>query len=334
MNAHPRHTLLVSWLIAIGTVILIASTDGTRAILHAIGHLQPIWLIPAVAAELAAYAGYIAAYRSSAYAPDRRPLSLRLTLGLVVAGFGPFVARGGFSLDRQALAALHGDERAARVHVLGLGIVEYALLAPAAWLCALIMLLDGQRASLALTLPWVIGVPVGFLIAIWVSHPGRRGRWERGRGWLGELRCDVLRGLDVLRRIAAQPRAYCGAILGMGIYWAAEIACLGFSLRCFGVELSVPALVVAHATGYAASRRSLPLGGAGVTEAMLTLALVWVHVPAPSALAGVAAYRLVNFLAASLPALPAHASIRNMLHRHARDAPRRASARRGGQFLQ
>jgi len=114
----------------------------------------------------------------------------------------------------------------------------------------------------------------------------------------------------------------------MGVYWAAEIACLGFSLRCFGVELSVPALVVAHATGYAASRRSLPLGGAGVTEAMLTLALVWVHVPAPSALAGVAAYRLVNFLAASLPALPAHASVRDMVTRPAREAGRRASARR------
>ena len=66
----------------------------------------------------------------------------------------------------------------------------------------------------------------------------------------------------------------------MAIYWAAEIACFGFALLCFGVEISIPALVVAYATGYAASRRSLPLGGAGITEALLTVALIAVGVNA------------------------------------------------------
>ena len=90
------------------------------------------------------------------------------------------------------------------------------------------------------------------------------------------------------------------------------------------MEISVPALVVAHATGYAASRRSLPLGGAGVTEALLTLALIWVHVPAPAALLSVATYRLVNFLAPTLPALVAHTSIRRLLHAEADEAERDA----------
>jgi uncharacterized membrane protein YbhN (UPF0104 family) len=84
-------------------------------------------------------------------------------------------------------------------------------------------------------------------------------------------------------------------------------------LRCFGVELGVPELVVAHATGYAASRRSLPFGGAGITEALMTVALIWVHVPGPSALVGVAAYRLINFVAPALPALIAHAELHPLL---------------------
>ena len=107
------------------------------------------------------------------------------------------------------------------------------------------------------------------------------------------------------------------ALLGMGIYWGAEIACLAFALLCFGVELSVPALVVAYATGYAASRRSLPLGGAGITEALLTISLIAVHVHAPQALLSVVAYRLVNFLAPMLPGLLAHSSLEPVLEEHA-----------------
>ncbi|HTA36297.1 MAG TPA: hypothetical protein VK761_06245, partial [Solirubrobacteraceae bacterium] len=84
-------------------------------------------------------------------------------------------------------------------------------------------------------------------------------------------------------------------------------------LRCFGVVLSVPALVVAYATGYAASRRSLPLGGAGITEALLTLALIWVHVHAAHALLAVVAYRLVNFLAPALPGLLVHSGLESVL---------------------
>jgi hypothetical protein len=37
-------------------------------------------------------------------------------------------------------------------------------------------------------------------------------------------------------------------------------------LRTFGLQPSAGKLMLAHATGYAATRRSLPLGGAVVTE--------------------------------------------------------------------
>jgi len=72
-------------------------------------------------------------------------------------------------------------------------------------------------------------------------------------------------------------------------------------------------LVIAYATGYAASRRSLPLGGAGITEALLTLSLIEVHVHAAHALFAVVAYRLINFLAPMIPGLLAHSSLTSML---------------------
>ena len=48
----------------------------------------------------------------------------------MVAGFGPFALLGGFGIDKQALAAVHDDERGARVKVLALGALEWAVLAP------------------------------------------------------------------------------------------------------------------------------------------------------------------------------------------------------------
>ena len=315
-RVRARLSLALAWTVAVGTVAAIAISDGVPSILHALGHLQPEMIALAFGMQLVAYAGYIAAYRSSAHAPGRPLVPLRTTIALVVAGFGPSTLRGGFSLDRRALCAVHRDARAARVHVLSLGIVEYFLLAPAAWVCALILLIGGH-ASLALTLPWVVAVPPGLLLALWVSQPLRTERWSTGRGWARELRTDVLSGLGVLRRIGSAPRAHAGAIVGMALYWGAEIACLGVSLLAFGVELSAPALVVAHATGYAASRRSLPLGGAGITEALMTLALIWVGVAAPTALVSVALYRALNLVAPSLPALLAQGSIRHLLERGA-----------------
>jgi uncharacterized membrane protein YbhN (UPF0104 family) len=313
LNRRPRIALLLSALIAGGTVAAIAASDRPRALWHTLGQMQPVWLLAALAAELAAYVGYVLAYRSTMLAPGRPRLSVMLTVRLVVAGFGPFVPMGGFAFDRLALRAVHYSRRRARIQVLGLGVIEYILLAPAACVCALILLLESGRASPWLTLPWVFAVPPGFLLGWWATRPRILGYFQRSDGPIRRWLADLLAGVEILRSVVMRPLERPWAVLGMAIYWAAEIACLGFALRCFGVELAVPALVVAYATGYAASRRSLPLGGAGITEALLTVSLIAVHVHAAHALFAVIAYRLVNFLAPMLPGLLAHSSLESLL---------------------
>jgi uncharacterized membrane protein YbhN (UPF0104 family) len=299
--------------IATGTVVAIAASDSPRALWDAFEGMQPIWLLAALGVELVAYLGYALAYRATIQATGERDISLILAIRLVVAGFGPFVPLGGFSFDRQALRAVHRSRRAARRQVLALGVIEYALLAPAACVCALVLLLESDKASLALTLPWVFAVPPGFALAWWATQP-RVLRWfQGGRGRVRRSIGELLGGVEVLRNVVCRPLERPWALVGMGVYWAADIACLALALMCFGVELSVPALVIAYATGYAASRRSLPLGGAGITEALLTLALIWVHVGAAAALLSVAAYRIVNFLAPTLPGLLMHSSLASVL---------------------
>jgi uncharacterized membrane protein YbhN (UPF0104 family) len=327
LNQRPRFMMLLSVAIAAGTVVAIAASDSPRALWRTFTRMEPSWLAAAVGFELLAYVGYVLAYRATIPRSKRSRLSLMLTIRLVVAGFGPFVPLGGFSFDRRALRAVHRSRRDARRQVLALGVIEYALLAPAAAVCALILLLESDKASLVLTLPWVFAVPPGFALGWWASEPRHVKRFQQADGrvrrWIGEM----LGALGVLRELVLRPLERPGALLGMGIYWAADIACFAFALRCFEISISVPALVVAYATGYAASRRSLPLGGAGITEALLTLALIEVHVHAAHALLAVVAYRLVNFLAPVVPGLFAHSSLGELLEEPSHGA---ASGTSGG----
>jgi len=316
LNRRPRIAMLLSALVAGGTVVAIAASDSPRALWDTLKTIEPQWLAVAFGFELLSYVGYVLAYRSMVLDGGEERLSLMLAVRLVVAGFGPFVPLGGFSFDRRALGAVHRSRREARRQVLALGIIEYLLLAPAACACALILLLESGRASLVLTLPWVFAVPPGFALTWWATQPRLVRKFEHGKGKIRRSLGELLRAASVLREIVKRPLERPGAVLGMAVYWAAEIACLAFALRCFGVELTVPALVVAYATGYAASRRSLPLGGAGITEALLTIALITVHVPAPKALLSVVAYRVVNFLVPTLPSLLAHSSVAPMLEEH------------------
>jgi hypothetical protein len=138
--------------------------------------------------------------------------------------------------------------------------------------------------------PWAIAVPVGFGLGLWLSHPARDLRNSGRRA----VRV-VLRGIGVLHTLAREPRRYAGAWLGVGAYWALDILSLYGALRFVAWSRI--------ATGYALTRRSLPLGGAGVTEALMTDALHWVGEPVAPALAAVAVYRGFNFVLPTVPAL-------------------------------
>jgi hypothetical protein len=54
--------------------------------------------------------------------------------------------------------------------------------------------------------------------------------------------------------------------------------------------------VVAYATGYALTRRTKPLAGAGATQILMSLAILWVGAPLAAALPAVVAYRLATLL--------------------------------------
>jgi uncharacterized membrane protein YbhN (UPF0104 family) len=310
LDRHPaQHVLLVAFgaALALGAVIGIAWAAGFGAVWHELQQLDPIWLPVAFGMELAAYAGYVVAYREVARVEGGPRLGLGRAGAIVAAGFGGFVLRGGFVVDRQALEAAGLEPRQARVRVIGLGVLEYAILAPAAALAAAILLARGAtHPSLGFTLPWVIAVPLGFVAAF--GAVAFLPRLRDQQGWRA-VAAHALEAVHMLKKLAAQGAPHGGAFLGTTLYWVGDIGCLWACLRVFHDSPDLAALVIGYATGYALTRRTLPLGGAGTVEAFVTFALAWTGIPLAKAVLAVCAYRLFNLW---LPLLPAAVGLRHL----------------------
>jgi uncharacterized membrane protein YbhN (UPF0104 family) len=302
----PVVVAAVATAIAAVAVLVIARATGVDQVGKAFSDVRPGWIALIAAAEFLAYPAYMLAYRSLAQVHGHAPLALPLVARVVIAGFGPFTIGGGFGIDRQALQALHEDEHSARVRVLALGTLEWAVLAPTTCIVAIVFLAQGANILPSLLWPWAIAVPLGFGFGLWASAPPRIERVARVlRGRLPWL-IRTLQGVGVLRTLMRRPRVYLGAWVGTALYWAADIAAFYGGLRTFGLDPGAGKVIIAYATGYAATRRSLPLGGAGITEVLMTYALYWVRYPLAPSLAAVVAYRAFNFLLAATPALIAH----------------------------
>jgi uncharacterized membrane protein YbhN (UPF0104 family) len=102
----------------------------------------------------------------------------------------------------------------------------------------------------------------------------------------------------------------------MAVYWAGDIACLWAALHIFFQNPPPLAiLVLGYATGYALTRRSLPLGGAGVVDTLLPLSLVWLGIAFAPAVTAVVVYRFLNLWLPMIPALAGLPTLKRMSRR-------------------
>ncbi len=293
--------LTVGAILSLAGLVLITWIAGWDNVWRTLLAADWVFALVAPVAVAVSHLGYTLAYRKVAQADDGPQLSLREAVAIVTTGFGPVSPRGGFTLDAQELCKRGFSEEEASLRVRVLGLLEYAVLAPATFLAALYMLVRGMKAQAGLVQSWVIGVPVGGAIALITLAAYRRA--GRPLTWWKPLR----HGLEALEALLDLLRSWPGgaaASLGMAIYWAGDIAALGACLAVFAHRRgAVAVLIVGYATGYALTRRSLPLGGAGVVEVLLPLALNWVGFTLASAVLAVVAYRIFNLWLAMIPAV-------------------------------
>jgi len=318
---HEAHHVVVLMTLAgalsLIAAILVAGAAGYGQIASHLRHAHTYWFPFAIAGALAAQVGYTFAYREVAHVGRGVRLGRLHAGAIVAAGFGMFIPRGGFAVDIEALEDLGVPRDEARVRVLGLGSLEYAVLSTGALVCAVLMLVDHRHAQRAVTLSWTIGVPAGTALALlavryrkWLCR-GRVGRW------LG----PPLEAIGIVGQIVASPRRHgAAAFTGMAVYWAGEVFVLWVCLAAFTRDTpSVTTVVVGYATGYALTRRTLPLAGAGAVEALLPFALTWVGFGLAPAVLAVFCYRVFNLW---LPLGPAAAALYALQHRAPADRTR------------
>jgi uncharacterized membrane protein YbhN (UPF0104 family) len=314
LRRRPLLATAIAYSLAMTAAVAIAGAWGFDSFTDVWAHIHAGWLALGITAELLTFPVYVLAYRTIALVHGGPRLALGVVLRLVVAGFGPFVAGGGFAMDKRALHAITEDERAATTRVLGLGALEWALLAPAAWVCAVALLVASDRRPLgSLLWPWALAVPVGFAVGLWLAGSTRRRRVERAAVPGAQALGRALHSVAILFTLGREPRRFWCAWLGSALYWVFDIAAFYGACAFIGLHINLPEVVVGYATGYALTRRSMPLGGAGITEALMTFSLHWVGQPIPAALAAVLVYRCFNFLLPTIPALAVRPAVEPLL---------------------
>jgi uncharacterized membrane protein YbhN (UPF0104 family) len=330
LRNHPVQMTLLAFVLAVAAVAAVAFINGFSAFRHAWSHIHVPWIALVVAGEVLAVPAYAGLYRKVAELEGGPRTPFSLLLRLVIAGFGPFAPDGGFAVDKRALEALEKDEHSATVRVLGLGALEWALLAPGAWVAAIVLLATSDpRPMPSLLWPWVIAVPIGFAAGLWLAVPERTERIAEGKERWRKPLGKALRGVGVLHTLARDLVRSWLAWSGTALYWVLDIAAFYGAVRFVGLRPDLGETILAYATGYALTRRSMPLGGAGVTELLLTFALHWVGQPIAPALAAVVVYRLFNFALPATPALVVRRRLRPLLNASEQDrAPSRPEQRR------
>jgi uncharacterized membrane protein YbhN (UPF0104 family) len=300
-------------ILSVGALTGLAAGVGFTKVWRVLIYPHWIWLPIAVAGEIVAYLGYVVAYREVTSAERGPELEVPHVAALVATGFGVFIQGGGFALDRAALERTGLSRQEARERVLGLGTLEYAVLAPATLVASAFLLADkGGEIDASITLSWVIGVPVGTVLALTALR--HRNRFRR-KGWRMHVYAS-LAAIQLLFKLFRKPLRAALALAGIALYWLGDIFCLWAALHAFYAKPPpVAPLLVAYATGYALTRRALPLGGAGIVEALLPLALGAVAIQRAPAVLAVAAYRTINLWLPMIPALAGIPALRRLERR-------------------
>jgi uncharacterized membrane protein YbhN (UPF0104 family) len=289
--------------LSLATLGLLAWDAGWHRAVQRLSHGEWSLLVAVLAAHLLAYVGYTVGHHRLLNLGSERGVAWRQTTLILLVGFGAIPSAGGVRIDQVALRGLGRSPEEATISAIALASIEMALLTPVAWVCSL-LLIGAPGVPGSESISWAIATPVlavpAVLAAARGTHRALAPHADRHRpSWLEDTLAGFARALALVRH----PK--CGAIVlaGVAVYWAADILALWLSLRLCHVDLSVTRLILAYATGYLLTRRSLPLAGAGSTELLLSVALTWVGVPLAAAVPAVLVYRLTDLSLTLIPAL-------------------------------
>lgn len=257
------------------------------------------WLTICAAGQVVVFAGYAGAMRRAMSFEGGVDMPVALSLRLALAGFAAtqlfaFAGAAGLAIMWWALRRLgmHSDEAAVRLIALSTSV--YFVFACGGWVAA-VWVLAGGGASLAVTVPWIVAVPVVVAAARWFTAPSRVQRWSAtGPGLRRRALATGVAAAWQVRRSLVSPAGR--RVFGWAaVYWIGDLASLWAALRAFGSTPPVATLALVYATGYLVQSLPIPLIATGGVDAATTFLLRSVGVPLDVALVAVVTHRVFAF---------------------------------------
>jgi uncharacterized protein (TIRG00374 family) len=300
--------------LTVAAVALLGQLTSYHELADAVRRASKPWLPLCLLGELAAYVGYVVAYRSVAAADGGPKLPYRDAAQVITLGLGAYVigsGAGGLTVDYWAMREAGAPTHEAARRTLALNTLQAAGLTTLAALAGRVVVVVGASGwALALAIVWLCVVPAATAAAALVSGervaprildvPEGGNRWARKAR---KLAADTIGGVVVVRHVVSHPVRYLGGVVGYPLFWIGDFFILWVALVAFGVHLDPARLVLAEATAWVLSFVPLPGGGSGAAEASMAGMLHVMGVPFAQALPAAVTYRAVNFWLPLLPAL-------------------------------
>ena len=315
----------LSALVVAGLLVyaVVVASGGMRDALHQLRHASRIWLLPAVALEIASYA--IAGWLLLLLRADN---SLRWSttgrVALVTWGLGsllPAAPAEGMALSVSEL----GRRGVSRQHAVTMLLVAgwfqfWALVLTAAAASALVVVVGHPDPDDALRLLVVASVLTALtLIVVSLAR----------RPFTGKLAADAVRwlprhrkktrtelraaGLDEharLLQLLGRPVHRAGIALASTGWWIADAGGLWLALHAAHADVDFSLVVLAYVAGVVASWVPLLPGGLGAVEIAVPAVLHHFGVPLTAALAGTLLWRGISLFLPALGGALAYASLR------------------------
>ncbi len=287
---------------------LLLAIPPLRAVLVAIGHMKPAWIVFAVALELASCASFVVVFRlffsPIPPRPARQLAWTELASGVLLpAGGVGGLAVGGWLMHLAGMSTRSIIQRSSALFFIT------SAASVAAMIAAGVLLVLGVAAGpddfLRAVLPIIAGCLATGVVLVLPARGSLRTARPGGPAWIS----DLVEGIRYAEFALRRPKLRLAGAIG---YLLFDIAVLWATFSALGISPPIAPLILGYIIGYLANLVPVP-GGVGVLDGGLVGALVIYGISPIGATAAVLVYHAIAFWIPGLGGLLGLALLRREL---------------------